>query len=129
MVETTELLANRYGGAARRRKPWVIVATSLLAAIFFGFAIYASFVGKPLASAELTSYNQVDEGHMVGNFTALTGAQAASCVFKAYNGAGAIVGYAEVDIPANNPDTKALSVTVKTVLAASVLKVEGCNVK
>jgi hypothetical protein len=50
-------------------------------------------------------------------------------VFKAYNAAGAIVGYSEVYIPANNDDTKALSIVVKTVVPASVMRADGCSVK
>ena len=129
MTQSKDLLQARYGKQNSKRKPWVIVASSLVAAIFFGFAIYASFFGKAVASAELTSYEQLDANHMKGNFTALTLGQPATCVFKAYNAAGAIVGYSEVYIPANNDDTKALSIVVKTVVPASVMRADGCSVK
>lgn len=129
MTQSKDLLQARYGKQNSIRKPWVIVASSLVAAIFFGFAIYASFFGKAVASAELTSYEELDANHMKGNFTALTLDQPATCVFKAYNAAGAIVGYSEVYIPANNDDTKALSIVVKTVVPASVMRADGCSVK
>jgi hypothetical protein len=129
MSQSQDLLETRYGRKKTKRNPLVIATVSVAAAIFFSFAIYASFIGKPLASAELTSYEAVDESHIRGNFFALTGDQPASCVFKAYSGAGAIVGYSEVLIPANNDDTKPMSTVVKTVVQASVLKVDDCSVK
>ena len=129
MTQTNDLLAKRYGKQSFARKPWLIATISLVAVVFFSFAFYASFFAKPVASAELTSYEQLDANHMKGNFTALTFESPASCVFKAYNSAGAIVGYSEVQIPANNDDSKALSIVVKTVVPASVLKADGCSVK
>ena len=119
-------MESRYGRKATKRNPFVIGIVSVIAAIFFSFAIYASFIGKPLASVELTSYEVIDAGHIRGNFFALTGDKPASCVFKAYNTAGAIVGYSEVLIPAYNDDSKPMSTVLKTVVQASVLKADGC---
>lgn len=129
MTQTNELLEQRYGNRNGISKRWVIFGVAIVAIIFFGFAIYASFIGKAVASAELTSYEQLDATHIKGNFTALTFDKPATCVFKAYNAGGAIVAYSEVEIPANNDDTRALSIIVKTVMPASVLKAEGCSVK
>ena len=129
MSQSNDVLQERYGRSTEKRKPWVVVGVALLASVFFSFAIYASFLGKPVASAELTSYEQIDATHIKGNFTALTGDTPATCVFKAYNAAGAIVGYSEVLIPANNDDTRVLSIVVKTVVPASVMKADGCSVK
>ncbi|MEY4276101.1 MAG: hypothetical protein RIS26_564 [Actinomycetota bacterium] len=129
MSQSQDLMESRYGRKTTKRSPLVIGIVSLISAIFFSFAIYASFVGKPLASVELTSYEAIDAGHIRGNFFALTGDQAASCVFKAYNTAGAIVGYTEVLVPAHNDDTKPMSTLLKTVVQASVLKADGCSVK
>jgi hypothetical protein len=129
MTQTTELLESRYGKKSSGRRYLIIGAVSAVAIVFFSFAIYASFIGKPMASVQLTSYEQIDANHIRGNFTALTGNQAASCVFKASNAAGAIVGYSEVEIPAHNSDGKALSIVVKTVMAASVLSADECSVK
>ncbi len=129
MTQTNELLESRYGQKSTGRKYLIIGAVSLLAVIFFSFAIYSSFIGKPMASIQLTSYEQLDANHIKGNFTALTGNQAASCVFKASNAAGAIVGYSEVQIPAHNSDSKALSIVVKTVVPASVLSADECSIK
>lgn len=129
MTQTNELLARRYGSQSGPRKGVVIALVSLLAVIFFSFAIYANFFGKPVASVEVTSYEQLDAHHMRANFTALTRDQPAACVFKAYTAAGAIVGFTEVEIPANNDDTKALTIVVKTVAGASVLRADGCSVK
>jgi hypothetical protein len=129
MTTNNELLAERYGKKVGKRKPWVIAGVTILALTFFSFAIYASFIGKPIASVEVTSYETQDANHIKANFTALTGEQPAACVFKAYNDAGAVVGYAEVQIPAHNDDTKALSIVVKTVVEASVLRSDSCSVK
>ena len=129
MTDTNDLLQHRYGRNAGSRRVAVISLVSALALVFFSFAIYASFIGKPVASVEVTSYEQLDAHHMKANFTAFTGDKPAACVFKAYSAGGSIVGFAEVEIPANNDDTKALAVIVKTVVAASVLRADGCSVK
>jgi hypothetical protein len=129
MTETNDLVKSRYGRKTGVRSRLTFGAITLLALVFFGFAIYASFIGKPLASVEVTSYEQIDSNHIRANFTAMTGNQPAACVFKAYNAGGAIVGYSEVKISANNDDTKALTVVVKTVVAASILRADGCSVK
>lgn len=129
MTQTNELLESRYGRRGGAPKPLVIGLVSLLLIAFFSFAIYANFFGKPVASVEVTSYEQIDEHHMRANFTALTFDKPAACVFKAFTAGGAIVGFSEVEIPANNDDTKALSVIVKTVVGASVLRADGCSVK
>jgi hypothetical protein len=129
MTKTNDLLERRYGRKSGGRKVLVISLVSVLALVFFSFAIYASFIGKPVASVEVTSYEQLDIHHMKANFTAFTGDKSAACVFKAYNTGGSVVGFAEVEIPAHNDDTKALSVIVKTVAGASVLRADGCSVK
>lgn len=129
MSQTPDLMAARYGKKKGKTSVWTIVLTSAIAVTFFSFAIYASFIGKPLASVELTSYQAIDENHIEGNFTALTGDQPASCVFKAYATRGVVVGFVEVEIPANNSESKALKVVVKTLEPASVLRADGCAVK
>lgn len=129
MTQTEDLLAARYGRKSGGRKVLVISFVAALVAVFFSFAIYASFIGKPVASVEVTSYEQLDSHHMKANFTALTGDKPAACVFKAYSTGGSVVGFTEVEIPANTDDTKALAVIVKTVVAASVLRADGCSVK
>jgi hypothetical protein len=129
MTETNDLLERRYGRKSGGSRVLSISLVSALTLVFFGFAIYSSFIGKPVASVEVTSYEQLDIHHMKANFTAYTGDKSAACVFKAYNAGGSVVGFAEVEIPANNDDTKALSVIVKTVAGASVLRADGCSVK
>lgn len=129
MSQTNELLTKRYGGASTTPKPLTIVLASALLAIFFGFAIYASFFAEPPASVKVSSYKQLDENHIQANFTAYTGNKPAACVFKAYTAEGVIVGFIEVQIPPNNDDTRALSVVLKTVVGADVLKADGCSVK
>ena len=129
MTQTSELLESRYGRKSGGRKVVVNSFVAVLVAVFFGFAIYASFIGKPQASVEVSSYEQVDSHHMRANFTALTGDKPAACVFKAYSTNGSVAGFAEVEIPANTDDTKAYAVIVNTVVAASVLRADGCRVK
>lgn len=129
MTESNDLIAERYGSAAGKRRPLVIGFVSALLLAFFSFAIYSNFFGKPVASVEVSSYEKLDIHHIKANFTARTGDKPAACVFKAFDTAGATVGYAEVEIPANNDDTKALSVVVKTIAAAAVLRADGCSVK
>jgi len=122
-------LDERYGRSNRKLRPSTLVFVGVLLAGFFGFAIYANFIAKPIASVELLSYKATDANHMVGNFTARTGDKAASCGFKAYATRGNVVGYVEIEIPANTSDTKALQVVVKTLEPSSVLRADGCRVK
>lgn len=129
MTETHDLLAERYGRGTSKRNPLVIGFVGALLITFFSFAIYANFFGKPVASVEVTSYEKIDIHHIRANFTARTGDQPAACVFKAFDTGGTTVGYAEVEIPANNDDAKALSIVVKTISAAAVLRTDGCSVK
>ena len=128
MAQTTKM-DERYGRRGSKLRPSTIVLASALLLGFLIFAIYSSFIAKPLASVEVTSYQQVDAHHMLGNYTALTGAEGASCTFKAYATRGNVVGFVEVQIPANNSDKKALQVIVKTLEPASVLRAGGCLVK
>lgn len=129
MTQTEDLLAARYGRKSGGRKVLVISFVAALVVVFFSFAVYASFFAKPVASVEVSSYEQLDQHHMKANFTALTYEKSAACVFKAYSAGGSVVGFTEVEIPANTDDTKAYAVIVKTVVAASVLRADGCSVK
>lgn len=129
MSETATLLENRYGKGSRKLGPAAVAIIVISTLLFFGFAIYSSFFGKPVASIEVTSYQKLDENHIQANFTAFTASQPAACVLKAYDTGGSIVGFAEIAIPANNDDTKALTAVVKTVAGASVLRADGCTVK
>lgn len=129
MTQTEEVLAKRYGRKSGRLSPLAITIASVLLVTFFSFAIYSSFLAKPAASAVVTSYENQDQHHIRASFTAFTADRAAVCVFKAYTTGGSLVGFSEVEIPANNDDTRALEIVVKTVVAASVLKADGCSVK
>ena len=128
-MTTTPKLAARYGQRSSKLRPQTVILSVSLLLVFFGFAIYASFIGKPVASVELTSYEQIDGGRILGNYVARTGNQPASCAFKAFATRGSVVGFVEVEIPANNSDTKALQVVVKTIEPATVLRSDGCHVK
>jgi hypothetical protein len=128
MAQTTKM-DERYGRRSSKLRPSTIVLASALLLGFLIFAIYSSFIAKPLASVEVTSYQQVDANHILGNYTALTGPEGASCSFKASAARGNVVGFVEVQIPANNSDKKALQVIVKTLEPASVLRADGCLVK
>jgi hypothetical protein len=129
MSEKPLNLDERYGRSKNEvsRTTLVLIGLALLA--FFTFAIYSTFIAKPVASVELTSFKKIDDTHIRGNFTALTGDQPASCSFKAYATRGNVVGFVEVEIPANNSDQLALQVIVKTLEPASILKADGCRVK
>jgi hypothetical protein len=129
MSQTNNLLAERYGRKPTKVRPLTALLIAVAVLGFFGFAIYASFIGKGLASVEVTNYQNVDANHIAADFTALTGSQPASCVFKAYDDAGSVVGFSEVAIPANNSDSRVLRIVVKTVVPASVLKADSCSVK
>lgn len=128
-MTTTPKLEARYGRQSSKLRPATLIFAGSLLVAFFGFAIYANFLGKPVASVEVTSYEPIDESHILGNYIARTGSQPASCVFKAFATRGKIVGYVEVEIPANNSDAKALQVVVKTLEPATVLRDGGCRVK
>lgn len=128
MTPTTNI-DERYGRRGNKLRPSTIFLASLLLLGFVIFAIYSNCVAKPLASVEIATYEQIDDHHIIGNYTALTGEQAASCSFKAFATRGNVVGFVEVEIPANNSDKKPLQVVVKTLEPASVLRTDGCRVK
>jgi hypothetical protein len=129
MSKNPSTLEGRYQRPSNSVSPITKILMALAVAAFLAFGIYANFLGRPLASAELTSFQKVDALTISGTFTALTGSQAADCAFKAFTTNGAIVGYLEVEIPPNNDDAKPLTVVVKTTYEASVLKADGCRVK
>jgi hypothetical protein len=129
MSKNTSTLEGRYQRPSNSVSPLTKVLIGLALAAFLAFGIYANFLGRPLASVELTSFQKVDATTISGTFTALTGSQPADCAFKAFTTNGAIVGYLEVEIPANNDDAKPQNVVVKTTYEASVLKADGCRVK
>jgi hypothetical protein len=128
-MNQTAKLDERYGRRGSKLSPWTITLASVLGLGFFTFAFYSTLIATPVASVEVSSYQQVDEHHILGNYTALTGAQGASCSFKAYATRGNVVGFVEVEIPENNSDKKALQVIVKTLEPASVLRAGSCRVK
>ena len=129
MSKNPSTLEGRYQRPSNSVSPITKILMALAVAAFLAFGIYANFLGRPLASAELTSFQKVDALTISGTFTALTGSQAADCAFKAFTTNGAIVGYLEVEIPPNNDDAMPLTVVVKTTYEASVLKADGCRVK
>jgi hypothetical protein len=129
MSKNPSTLEGRYQRPSNSVSPITKILMALAVAAFLAFGIYANFLGRPLASAELTSFQKVDALTISGTFTALTGSQAADCAFKAFTTNGAIVGYLEVEIPPNNDDAKPITVVVKTTYEASVLKADGCRVK
>jgi hypothetical protein len=129
MSKNPSTLEGRYQRPSNSVSPITKILMALAVAAFLAFGIYANFLGRPLASAELNSFQKVDALTISGTFTALTGSQAADCAFKAFTTNGAIVGYLEVEIPPNNDDAKPLTVVVKTTYEASVLKADGCRVK
>lgn len=129
MSEKPLNLDERYGRSKNEVSKTTLVLVALALLAFFTFAIYSTFIAKPLASVEVISYKKIDDTHMRGNFTALTGDQPSSCSFKAYAARGNVVGFVEVEIPANNSDKLALQVIVKTLEPASVLKADGCRFK
>jgi hypothetical protein len=129
MSNKSSALEGRYQRPSNTVSPLTKVLIGFVLAGFLAFGIYANFIGRPLASVELTSFQKVDATTISGTFTALTGSQAADCAFKAFTTNGAIVGYLEVEVPPNNDDAKPLNVVVKTSYEASVLKADGCRVK
>lgn len=129
MGTSQNLLEERYGRKKTGGRIFVIIFVSVLALAFFSFAIYSSFFGKPVGSVELLSYSASDSNHMTGKYTALTDSKSVSCVFKAYDTNGVVVGYLEQEIPANHSDKITETVVVKTVLQASILKADACGVK
>jgi hypothetical protein len=129
MTKTEDLLAARYGKKKTGGRIAVLGFVGVLLALFFGFGIYWNFIAKPAVSIELLSFEPVDANHISGKYTALTGDQAGSCVVKAFDGSGQIVGYTEITLAAGTSDKIVSEVIVKTVLPATILKADACSVK
>ncbi|MEY4398472.1 MAG: hypothetical protein RLZ53_1048 [Actinomycetota bacterium] len=129
MTKTDDVLAARYGKKKSGGRIAVLGFVGVLLTLFFGFGIYWNFIAKPDVSIELLSFAPVDANHISGKYTALTGDQAGTCVVKALDGSGQIVGYLELEIPAGTSDKVAYEVIVKTVVPASILKADTCSVK
>ena len=129
MTKTEDVLAARYGKKKTGGRVAVLGFVGVLLALFFGFGIYWNFIAKPAVSIELLSFEPVDANLISGKYTALTGEQAGSCVIKALDGSGQIVGYSEIALAAGTSDKVVSEVVVKTVLPATILKADNCSVK
>ena len=129
MTKTEDVLAARYGKKKTGGRVAVLGFVGILLSLFFGFGIYWNFIAKPVISIELLSFEPVDANHISGKYTALTGEQAGTCVVKAFDNAGQIVGYSEVQLPAGTSDKVVSEVIVKTVLPATIMKADSCSVK
>lgn len=129
MTKTEDVLAARYGKKKTGGRVAVLGFVGVLLALFFGFGIYWNFIAKAVVSIELQSFEPVDANHISGKYTALTGDQAGSCVVKAFDNVGQIVGYTEIALAAGTSDKVVSEVIVKTVLPATILKADSCSVK
>lgn len=129
MTKTEDVLVARYGRKKTGGRIAVLGFVGVLLALFFGFGIYWNFIAKPAISIELLSFEPVDANHISGKYTARTGDQAGTCVIKAFDNSGLIVGYTEVQLAAGTSDNVVSEVIVKTVLPATILKADTCSVK
>lgn len=129
MTKTEDVVAARYGRKKTGGRIAVLGFVGALLVLFFSFGIYWNFFAKPAISIELLSFEPVDANHISGKYSALTHDQAGTCVLKAFDGSGQIVGYSEVQLPAGTSDKLVSEVIVKTVLPATILKADACSVK
>jgi len=125
-----EQIAQRYGRSpkqeAQRRKS-VIIAASLMAALFIVWAVWANLTAKNEPAFKTGSFEIIDQQNLSVSFVLTKPANTtAICAVQALKEDYGIVAYKEVKIPATSPEDGSITdVPVKVSLRSTELAVTG----
>jgi len=125
-----EQIAQRYGRSpkqeAQRRKS-VIIAASLMAALFIVWAVWANLTAKNEPTFKTGSFEIIDQQNLSVSFVLTKPANyTAICAVQALKEDYGVVAYKEVKIPATSPEDGSITdVPVKISLRSTELAVTG----
>ena len=130
MQQLPEQIAQRYGKSpqqeAQRRKS-VIIAASLMAALFIVWVVWANLTAKNDPTFKTSSFEIVDQQNLSVSFVLTKPANStAICAVQALKEDYGVVAYKEVKIPATSPEDGSITeVPVKVSLRSTELAVTG----
>jgi len=125
-----EQIAQRYGRSpqqeAQRRRS-VIIAASLITALFVVWAIWANLTAKNEPTFKTSSFEIIDSSNMSVSFVVTKPANSSAiCAIQALKEDYGVVAYKEVKIPATSPEDGSISDVPLTVsLRTTELAVTG----
>lgn len=130
MQSLPEQIAQRYGRSpqqeAQRRRS-VIIAASLITALFVVWAIWANLTAKNEPTFKTSSFEIIDQQNLTVSFVLTKPANStAICAIQALKEDYGVVAYKEVQIPATSPEDGSISDVPLTVsLRTTELAVTG----
>ena len=130
MQSLPEQIAQRYGRSpqqeAQRRRS-VIIAASLITALFVVWAIWANLTAKNEPTFKTSSFEIIDSSNMSVSFVVTKPANSSAiCAIQALKEDYGVVAYKEVKIPATSPEDGSISDVPLTVsLRTTELAVTG----
>ena len=130
MQQLPEQIAQRYGKSpqqeAHRRKS-VIIAASLMAALFIVWAVWANLTAKNEPTFKTGSFEIIDQQKLSVSFVLTKPANSiAICAVQALKEDYGVVAYKEVIIPATSPEDGSITdVPLKVSLRSTELAVTG----
>lgn len=130
---TEDLIAQRYGRTKAAKRRTRITAWGIgiaLTASFLTWAIWVNFATPSAAKGTVVGYEVIDSQHTLVRFKVSkpTGFDAA-CGIEVLNQAYGVVGYLQVDVPAETPATEVLEVSVNTTQEGVTGVADKCWIK
>ena len=123
-------LAARYGAPGPLRRRAVVLATAVLAATALAWLAWVIVVnGRPLARADLVSFDPTGQHAIDARFTVVRrdASVEASCLLRARSADHAIVGELDVAVGPDQPDRATLDRTIRTEREATSVEMVGCT--
>ena len=130
MQSLPEQIAQRYGRSpqqeAQRRRS-VIIAASLITALFIVWVVWANLTAKNEPTFKTSSFDIVDEQNLSVSFVLSKPANStAICAVQALKEDYGVVAYKEVKVPATSPEDGSITdVPLKVSLRSTELAVTG----
>ena len=122
-------LAQRYGTPRTHRRPLVVVAVAVLAAVALGWLLWAMwFHARPLARAELVSFEAPTEHAVTATVTVVRRDEdvEASCLLRAFAEDHSVVGELHFTVDSSQAATATLAQEIRTEREATAVESLGC---
>jgi Domain of unknown function (DUF4307) len=122
-------LAERYGTRPRARRPLVIAAVAVVAAVALGWLVWAMlFHARPLARSELVSFEPPTQHEVTATVTVIRRDRdvEASCLLRAFAEDHSVVGELNFTVGPAQATTATLDQAVRTEREATAVELIGC---
>jgi len=122
-------LATRYGTGRRSRRPLLVAASAVLAAVFLGWLVWVIlYHGRPLVQSELVTYDVRGQHAAEARVTVVRRSAdvEASCLLRASASDHSVVGELSFPVGPSVPETATLTRVVRTEREATSVELLGC---